>query len=135
MTNILFLCPHSAAKSVLAAAYCQQLAKGRGLELRADFAGTHPDEKIAPVVAEFLEQQGIAVPHAPKRVTRDDIVSASKIVSLGCEVSELPVQAEVVEDWHDVPPVSQGLQVSWQAIQEKVAELLERLEREGMDKK
>jgi protein-tyrosine-phosphatase len=127
MTNILFLCPHSAAKSVLAAAYCQQVAKERGLNLKVDFAGTHPDEMIAPAVTEFLESQGVEVPHLPRRVTRDDITNASNIVSLGCELADLPLPGETVERWDDVPPVSQGLQTSWQHIREKVDGLLGRL--------
>jgi protein-tyrosine-phosphatase len=127
MINILFLCPHSAAKSVLAAAYCQQVAKERGLNLKVDFAGTHPDEMIAPAVTEFLESQGAEIPHLPRRVTRDDITNASNIVSLGCELADLPLQGETVERWDDVPPVSQGLPTSWQHIREKVDGLLGRL--------
>jgi protein-tyrosine-phosphatase len=127
MTNILFLCPHSAAKSVLAAAYCQQLAKEQGLDLKVDFAGTHPDERVAPAVAAFLKSQHLEVAHAPRRVTRDDLAKATKLISMGCELEELPLQGEAVERWDDVPPVSQGLHVSWQHIQKKVDALLTEL--------
>jgi protein-tyrosine-phosphatase len=127
MTNILFLCPHSAAKSVLAAAYCQQLAKERGLDPKVDFAGTHPDETIAPAVAAFLKSQHLEVTHAPRRVTRADVANATKLISIGCELEDLPLQGETVEQWDDVPPVSQGLQASWQHIQKKVDALLTEL--------
>ena len=43
--TILFLCPHNAAKSVIAAAYFDQLAAGRGLLYRGDSSGTDPDER------------------------------------------------------------------------------------------
>jgi protein-tyrosine-phosphatase len=124
MINILFLCPHSAAKSVLAATYCQQQAKERGLGVKVEFAGTHPDETIAPAVAEFLKSQHLEVAHVPRRVTRDDVANATQIISMGCELEDLPLQGEGVEQWDDVPPVSQGLQVSWQHIQKKVDRLL-----------
>lgn len=37
--TVLFMCPHGAAKSVLASAYFQHLAKERGLNVRVDSAG------------------------------------------------------------------------------------------------
>lgn len=124
MTNILFLCPHSAAKSVLAAAYGQQLAKARGLQLQTDFAGTHPDETVAAKVAAFLKEQGAKIPHAPKKVTRSDILWATRIISLGCDLDDLPLQGEKVERWDDVPPVSENLEKAWLEIQKKVETLV-----------
>ena len=38
-TRVLFMCPHGAAKSVLASAYFQRLAKERGLNVIVDSAG------------------------------------------------------------------------------------------------
>ncbi len=127
MTKILFLCPHNAAKSVLAAAYAKKLAQERGLELVVDTAGTEPDEEVSPVVAEFLKQQSMDVSTRPRKVTRADIVSATQIISMGCELEELPLQGETVERWDDVPSVSQGLRTSWQQIQKKVDALLTKL--------
>ena len=40
--TVLFMCPHGAAKSVLASAYFKQLAAARGLRVRVDAAGTEP---------------------------------------------------------------------------------------------
>ena len=47
-TTILFMCPHGAAKSVLASAYFQRLAKERALNVRVLSAGTDPDPEVAP---------------------------------------------------------------------------------------
>jgi len=41
--TVLFICPHGAAKRVLASAYFQRLAKERGLNVRVESAGTEPD--------------------------------------------------------------------------------------------
>ena len=41
--RVLFMCPHGAAKSVLASAYFRRLAKERGLNVEVDSAGTEPD--------------------------------------------------------------------------------------------
>ena len=38
--KILFLCPHNAAKSVIAGGYCCQLAERHALDVVVDSAGT-----------------------------------------------------------------------------------------------
>jgi len=52
--NILFLCPHNAAKSVIAAAYFNRLAQQIGLQWLADSAGTEPSEAVSPNVVTML---------------------------------------------------------------------------------
>jgi hypothetical protein len=56
--TILFMCPHGAAKSVLASAYFQRLAKERGLNVHVESAGTEPDATVSPAVAGHLKGQG-----------------------------------------------------------------------------
>lgn len=46
--TVLFMCPHGAAKSVLASAYFERLATERGLNVRVESAGTDPDPTVAP---------------------------------------------------------------------------------------
>jgi protein-tyrosine-phosphatase len=114
--RVLFLCPHGAAKSVLAAVYCQQLARERGLALVVDFAGTEPDVVVAPAVAELLQSEGYDVSHrVPHRVTEQELVEADWVISLGCDVAELGAAREVIR-WDDVPPLSQGLLVAREMI-------------------
>jgi protein-tyrosine-phosphatase len=126
MTNILFLCPHNAAKSVLAAAYTQTLAKERGLTLTVATAGTEPDEQVAPKVVTFLKHQGITNLQKPRKVTREDIVFATHIISMGCNLGDLPLEDESVEMWN-VPAVSENLEVAYQHIQKSVEALLDRI--------
>ena len=72
--TVLFMCPHGAAKSVLASAYFQRLATERGLNVRVESAGTQPDAEVAPAVASHLTKNGYAVPIAkPRRVTSEDL--------------------------------------------------------------
>ena len=58
--NIVFVCPHGAAKSVMAAAYFRQLADQQGLDYQASCAGTEPDAVVAPHVANLLQSEGVA---------------------------------------------------------------------------
>src|SRR5215216_6420094 len=86
MSNrIVFVCPHGAAKSVIAAAYCQQLASQSGLALHVTSAGTEPDAEVPPAVVTLLRAEGIDVAdHRPRRVSLEELASAGRIISLGC---------------------------------------------------
>jgi arsenate reductase (thioredoxin) len=108
--TILFLCPHNAAKSVIAAAYCERLAAERGLALRATSAGTDPDPGVSPDVAGALLAEGIDVrAHRPRRVTAEELAGASRVVSLGCDLGDIAPPGLVVEHWDDVPSPSADL--------------------------
>ena len=108
--TVLFLCPHNAAKSVIAAAYCARLAAERGLTLRATSAGTDPDPGVSPSVAGALLADGIDVcAYRPRRVTAKELVRASRVVALGCELGDLTPPGLAVERWDDVPSPSADL--------------------------
>lgn len=108
--TILFLCPHGAAKSVLAAAYCQQLADQYNLDVRATSAGTEPDPTISSAVVELLKTEGIDVANQiPRHLTAEDLTAAFRVISLGCDVTSLALPELLVERWDDVPPPSQNL--------------------------
>ena len=75
--QIVFLCPHGAAKSVIAAAYCQQLADQCGVPLHVTSAGTEPDAEVSPAVVALLRAEGIDVAgHQPRRVTPEELATA-----------------------------------------------------------
>jgi arsenate reductase (thioredoxin) len=115
--TILFLCPHNAAKSVLAAAYFDQLARERGLNYRAASAGTSPDAVPSPAVVAMLREEGIDVAgYRPRRVATEDLTSAHRVISLGCDPDDLGGGKARVDRWDDVPPASQDLDASRTAI-------------------
>jgi protein-tyrosine-phosphatase len=108
--TVLFLCPHNAAKSVIAAAYCERLAAERGVPLRATSAGTDPDPGVSPSVAGALLAEGIDVrAHCPRRVTAEALARASRVVSLGCHLGDIAPPGLAVESWDDVPSPSTDL--------------------------
>ena len=129
--TILFLCPHNAAKSVMAAAYFDRLAAERGLPYRADSAGTEPDERPAPAVVAALREEGIDLAgHRPRRVTAEDLTAARRVVSLGCDLGDLAPPGVGVERWGDVPPASRDLAAAREAIRRHVEALVGDLERD-----
>jgi arsenate reductase (thioredoxin) len=130
--TLLFLCPHNAAKSVLAAAYCQHLLAQRGLEVQVASAGTEPDAAVSPAVVALLHREGLDVAHhRPRCVTRDELGAAFRVISLGCDVSHLAPPGTVVEHWDDVPAPSQQLVQARDAIYTHVERLVEALTQEG----
>ena len=126
--RLLFLCPHNAAKSILAAAYFDQQASARGLPFRADSAGTDPDAHPSPAVVTALRDEGIDVTgHRPRRVTGEDLMNASRVISLGCELGDLPQSDRRVDQWDDVPPASRDLAAARDAIRRHMEILLQEL--------
>jgi protein-tyrosine-phosphatase len=126
MSNrIVFLCPHGAAKSVIAAAYCQQLADQWGVPLHATSAGTEPDTEVAPAVVTLLRTEGIDVAdHRPRRVTPEELAAASHIISLGCDLSDLALLGMAIQRWDDVPSPSQNLLGARDRIRDHVERLI-----------
>lgn len=119
--NVLFMCPHSAGKSLLAATYFKAAAARRAVEVHIDIAGTDPDDVPMPVVQEALAEQGFGVGWLPAAVTEADTAGADMIVSIGCAHGEVPTTKHIVE-W-DVPMISTDLAGSMQAIHELAEEL------------
>jgi protein-tyrosine-phosphatase len=123
--TILFLCPHSAAKSILAVAYCQYLAAQCGLEVHVTSAGTEPDATASPAVVALLRAEGLDVAHhRPRHVTREELGAAPRVISLGCDISHLAPLGWLVEHWDDVPSPSQHLALARDVIYTHVERLV-----------
>jgi arsenate reductase (thioredoxin) len=130
-TTVLFLCPHGAAKSVLASAHFAHLAAERGLRVKVDFAGTEPDPAVAPQVAEHLEKQGLApLAPTPRLVTAADVDAADIVISLGCDLAAIPGGGgKNVRQW-DVPGPGEHLVEADAAIRARVVALVDELLRQ-----
>ena len=128
--TVLFMCPHGAAKSVLASAYFARLAKERGLDVRVVSAGTEPDPNVAPAVARHLERSGYPVPAAkPRRATAEDMKTADVVVSIGCDLKDLPPPSGTLVRWDDVPAPSEDFARADEKIRERVLQLVDELVR------
>ncbi|HET7695830.1 MAG TPA: hypothetical protein VFK57_08995 [Vicinamibacterales bacterium] len=128
---VLFMCPHGAAKSVLASAYFQRAAKERGLNVVVTSAGTEPDPAVAPAVSAHLKKNGYTVPISkPTRATAAQVAAADVVVSLGCDLSGYPAPRGRTLNWDDVPSPSQDFEKADAAIKQKVAALVEELVRQ-----
>lgn len=97
--TVLFLCPHNALRSVIAAALLNRLAEGRA---HGQSAGTEPDDRVNERTVIVLREVGIEVAdERPGRVTAEQIEQADRVVSLDCPLPpELEALARAkIESW------------------------------------
>ncbi len=97
--TVLFLCPHNALRSVIAAALFNQGTNGRAL---GESAGTEPDERVNERTVTVLREVGIEVAdEKPGKVTRDQLERATRVVSLDCPLPPdlTAVAAGKLENW------------------------------------
>jgi arsenate reductase len=126
--TVLFMCPHGAAKSFLASAYFQRLARERGLNVRVESAGTDPDPDVAPAVANHLKAKGYEAPTSkPRRASADDMAAADVVVSIGCDLKDLPAPTGTLVKWDDVPALSENFEGADKRIREQVIQLVDEL--------
>lgn len=121
--HVLFLCPHAAGKSVLAATYFTAAAARVGLDSTADVAGPEPEDDLGPRVRQALHDQGFIEQWQPRLVNEQDTASADMIVNIGCDRSTIPTDKTIIE-W-DVPLLRDDFQGSMAAIHQ-LAEILAR---------
>ena len=107
--DVLVVCQHGAAKSVIAARYLAELAQARGLNINASAAGVEPDEVIPAHVIAGLREDGVDDHETPPQaVTRELLESARIVVSFGCDLSALTEDSDRIVQWTGVPAVSDG---------------------------
>lgn len=124
---IVFVCEHGAAKSIVAAAYFNKYAMGRGLELRAIARGTNPDNELSAHAVAGLREDGLTPSEViPQKLSLEDLESAQRIVSF-CELPEEYQQKAIVEKWDNIPPISENYEKARDAMLEQLNELLNRV--------
>src|SRR5262249_46483790 len=124
--NVLFVCLHGSAKSVIAAEHFRRLARERGVMVEAVSAGIEPDSELPPKVVQGLLASGIDVSGLrPHRVTRADVERASRVITFGCELGDLAPAGLVVERWDDVPLVSEDFNRARDVIVARVSRILD----------
>ena len=134
--EVVFICEHGAAKSIIAAAEFNKLAEERGLPHRAIARGTNADATFSHVAVEGLRKDGLGVPKGtPQAVTVADIARAERIVTLGCKLPQSVNPTKRTADWNDITPPSKDYNSAREDIARHVHKLVEDLARERDTKK
>ena len=127
--DVLFVCQHGAAKSVIAARHFAHLARERGLTVDAVAAGVEPDAVIPPHVIAGLRGDGVDDHDAPPQaVTRDLLDKARIVVSFGCDLSLFAEDSTRIVEWRDVPAVSDGYDTARTEILSRLSAILDEAE-------
>lgn len=124
---IVFVCEHGAAKSVIGASYFNKMASEKNLGFHAIARGTHPDAELSPKTVSGLREDGLTPGESmPRKLTREDLESAERIVSF-CDLPDEYQQKAIVEQWDGIPPISEDYQKARDAIVARVQTLIEHL--------
>ena len=124
---VVFICEHGAAKSILAAAYFNKLARESNLGLTAIARGTHPDAELSSRATAGLHEDGLsATESVPTRLTREELESAPRVVSF-CTLPDEYLQKAVVEYWRDIPDISEDYGRARDTIVRHLKELIKDL--------
>jgi protein-tyrosine-phosphatase len=123
--KIVFVCLHGAAKSVIAAEIYKRRAAEAGLAVEALALGLEPDPEVSPATAKGLLAEGIDVRGLrPRAVTGADVAGASRVVAFGCDVNAVTPDGVPVEQWPDIPAVSDGYAIARERIGARVDQLV-----------
>ena len=122
--TIIFVCEHGAAKSIIAAAYFNKLTSENKSSLHAVARGTHPDQELSPKTITGLQTDGLTPTEStPHKLSPADVESAQQIISF-CELPEEYQNKVAIEQWDDIPPVSENYEKARNAILEHLAHML-----------
>lgn len=122
MTTVLFLCPHNAAKSVVAAALLQRASDEADMGLTIRTGGTEPDEAVYPKIRARLEADGLTTNEVPKLVTAEQLDAADLVINMGCDHNDLP-RARQITDWQ-ISHFSDDFEAAYSAITDHIAALV-----------
>ena len=126
--QIVFVCEHGAAKSLIATAYFNRLAAERGIRERAIFRGVSPQDDLSVRAVAGLRADGIAIPDGkPTAIGRNDVAHATHIFTIGCALPKGLASSSKSGDWNDVPE-DQGYGAMRDAIVAHVRALLDEIQ-------
>jgi len=127
--TVLFVCEHGAAKSVIAAAHFNKIARERGLPYRAVARGTAPDADVPNGVRQGLEREELelVVPE-PMRVSQTDAHEASRVITFEIALpNAIAPSSGTLTNWRAVPSVSADFGVASADIKRRVEALIDEL--------
>ena len=124
---IVFVCEHGAAKSLLAATYFNHLVRERNVNVQAIARGTNPDPELSAVTVAGLMRDGLS-PSAsiPQKLALEEVEAAGQVVAF-CELPDPLQKKGRIEQWNDIPPVSENYEGARDIIVERLIHLINHL--------
>jgi arsenate reductase len=131
MRTFIFACVHNAGRSQMSAAFFNRLADPA--VAHAISAGTHPAERVHPVVVDAMQEIGIDLSGAkPQRLTAELAENAEMLITMGCG-DECPyVPGLRRDDWPLPDPKGEGVESVRKIRDEIRRRVLELLQKENL---
>lgn len=128
--KIIFVCEHGAAKSVIAAAYFNKLAKERNLNYVAECRGTSPDEEVSATAKEGLKKDKLFDPATkPQKLLVADTTNVERFILFTQLPSEMKTSIKT-ENWTQLKNLDADYESRRDAIVRRINELLDSLEKQ-----
>jgi arsenate reductase (thioredoxin) len=126
--EVVFVCEHGAAKSVVAAAYFNKLAVERGLAARATARGADPQADLSVSAVKGLKEDGIEPSlAAPRPLTASDLRGSARVVAFDCKQPAMTALRGMDACWDDVPATANGYAQARDRIRSHVEQMVEQM--------
>lgn len=128
--KIVFVCEHGSAKSTIAAAYFNKLAKEKNLPWEAISRGTNPDKEVSPKTKKLLVQDNLFdEKFVPQILSQVDVDEADQVI-LFYPLPETIQAKSKVQDWQQIQSVNDDFEKLKNDILGKINPLLDSLTRQ-----
>ena len=131
-TEIVFVCEHGAAKSVVASQYFNSLAAERGLAIRSVARGADPQAELSVSAVKGLKEDGLPpTPGAPRPLTAADVRGSARVIAFDCEEPAMKALRGMDACWDDVPATGQDYARARDRIRAHVEAMVDQMVAQG----
>ena len=127
--RVIFVCVGNSCRSQMAQGFYNHLASQRGLELKADSAGTQPEGEVSSGAIEVMAERGIDIArHTSDRVDPQQLLDYDYVIAMGCDdrdVCPATFQGEA-RDWGIRDPKGESLDV-FRTVRDEIENRVRRL--------
>jgi arsenate reductase (thioredoxin) len=135
VTEVVFICEHGAAKSVVASEYFNKLAAERGLAVRAIARGADPQADLSGSAVKGLKSDGMSPTlDAPRPLAASELRNSARVVAFDCEQPGMKALKGMDDCWDDVPAVSADYDRARDAIRVHVVAMVEQMLERSRDR-
>ncbi len=113
MKTVLFVCIHNTGRSQMAEAITNHQALAKGIDVRANSAGTEEGRSLNLTAVEAMSEIGISMKgQRPKLLTQTMVDEADRIISMGCGVdaASCPARFLLTDDWGLEDPAGEPIE-------------------------
>lgn len=130
--EVVFVCEHGAAKSVVASQYFNKLAAERGLAVRSIARGADPQAELSVSAVNGLKADGLPpVPGVPRPLTASDVRKSARVIAFDCEQPAMKALRGMDACWDDVPATGDDYAGARDRIRAHVGEMVEQIVARG----